>query len=177
MDIMEKTEKTENSKKVYIFRGLVILWMVVIFVFSAADGDESSKTSGWVGRMIGSILHSDFEDWTEEEQQAYAEKIEYPIRKTAHATEYAVLALLFFGALTFEGKKRYIFSWIFTVIYACTDEFHQLFVPGRAGRLFDVGVDSLGALAGLLILAGCRALWLRRKNRQVTHPQSQNSPS
>ena len=35
MDIMEKTEKTENSKKVYIFRGLVILWMVVIFVFSA----------------------------------------------------------------------------------------------------------------------------------------------
>ena len=77
MDIMEKTEKTENSKKVYIFRGLVILWMVVIFVFSAADGDESSKTSGWVGRMIGSILHSDFEDWTEEEQQAYAEKIEY----------------------------------------------------------------------------------------------------
>ena len=157
----------KTKKRVIIFRILVILWMIVIFIFSAADGDESSKTSGWVGRMIGSIFHSDFEDWTEEEQEAYAEKIEYPIRKAAHATEYAVLALLFFGALTFDGKKRYIFSWIFTVLYACTDEFHQLFVPGRAGRLFDVGVDSLGALAGLLILAGC--LLIRRRFR--------NSPS
>jgi len=157
----------KTKKRVIIFRVLVILWMIVIFLFSAADGDESSKTSGWVGRMIGSIFHSDFEDWTEEEQAAYAEKIEYPIRKAAHATEYAVLALLFFGALTFDGKKRYILSWIFTVLYACTDEFHQLFVPGRAGRLFDVGVDSLGALGGLLILAGC--LLIRRRFR--------NSPS
>ena len=158
----------KTSKQVIIFRVLVILWMIVIFLFSAADGDESSKTSGWVGRLIGSVFHSDFEEWSEEEQAAYAEKIEYPIRKAAHATEYAVLALLFFGALTFRGKKRYLFSWSLAVIYACTDEFHQLFVPGRAGRLFDVGVDSLGAAAGLLILAGCRVLWLRRKKPMET---------
>ena len=145
----------KTSKRVIIFRVLVILWMIVIFLFSAADGDESSKTSGWVGRMIGSILHSDFEDWAEEEQQAYAEKIEYPIRKAAHATEYAVLALLFFGALTFEGKKRYLFSWIFTVIYACTDEFHQIFVPGRAGRMFDVMIDSSGVMTGVLLMTLC----------------------
>jgi len=161
----------KTSKKVIVFRVLVILWMIVIFLFSAADGDESSKTSSWVGRMIGSIFHSDFEEWTEEEQEAYAERIEYPIRKAAHATEYAVLALLFFGALTFEGKKRYFFSWLFTSLYACTDEFHQIFVPGRAGRLFDVGVDSLGALAGLLILWGI--LSLRKRLRQ----RSQSSPS
>ena len=163
----------KTSKRVIVFRVLVILWMIVIFLFSAADGNESSKTSGWVGRIIGSIFHSDFEDWTEEEQEAYAEKIEYPIRKAAHATEYAVLALLFFGALPFEGKKRYLLSWLFAALYACTDEFHQLFVPGRAGTLFDVGVDSLGALAGLLILWGI--LSLRKKLRK--HPDEPCTPT
>ena len=48
------------------------------------------------------------------------------------------------------------------------DEFHQLYVPGRAGTVFDVGVDSLGALAGLLILAGILALVRHRKAKMVS---------
>ena len=156
------------KKANYIFGGLAILWMVVIFCFSAADGNESSKTSGWVGRMIGHIFVSGFDDMSETEQEEWASKIEYPIRKAAHATEYAVLALLVFGALPFTGFKRYGIAWIFAVFYAGTDEFHQLYVPGRAGTLFDVGVDSLGALAGLLILAGILALVRHRKAKMVS---------
>ena len=156
------------KKAKYIFGGLAILWMVVIFCFSAADGNESSKTSGWVGRMIGHIFVSGFDDMSETEQEEWASKIEYPIRKAAHATEYAVLALLVFGALPFTGFKRYGIAWIFAVFYAGTDEFHQLYVPGRAGTLFDVGVDSLGALAGLLILAGILALVRHRKAKMVS---------
>ncbi len=117
--------------------------------------------------MIGHLLHSDFDEWSSEEQKAYAEKIEYPIRKAAHATEYAVLALLLFGALKSEGRRRYLTAWILAVLYAGTDELHQIFVPGRAGRLFDVGVDSLGALAGLLILLGIRSLIHRRRSRNL----------
>lgn len=156
------------KKANYIFGGLAILWMVVIFCFSAADGDESSKTSGWVGRMIGQIFVSGFDDMSETEQEEWASKIEYPIRKAAHATEYAVLALLVFGALPFAGFRRYGIAWIFAVFYAGTDEFHQRFVPGRAGTLFDVGVDSLGALAGLLILAGILALVRRRREKRIS---------
>lgn len=156
------------KKANYIFGGLAILWMVVIFCFSAADGDESSKTSGWVGRMIGQIFVSGFDDMSETEQEEWASKIEYPIRKAAHATEYAVLALLVFGALPFVGFRRYGIAWILAVFYAGTDEFHQRFVPGRAGTLFDVGVDSLGALAGLLILAGILALVRRRREKRIS---------
>lgn len=151
------------KRRNYIFGGLAILWMVVIFCFSAANGDESSKTSGWVGRMIGHIFVSGFDDMSETEQEEWASKIEYPIRKTAHASEYALLALLCFGALPLTGFKRYAIAWVFAVFYAGTDEFHQLFVPGRAGAITDVCIDAAGALAGLLILAGCRALWLRRR--------------
>jgi VanZ family protein len=131
-----------------IFRILLILWMIVIFLFSAADGNESSETSGWVGRMIGSFLHSDFEEWTEEEQKAYAQKIEYPIRKAAHATEYAVLALLFFGAIDLKGRKRYLCAWAGAALYACTDEFHQSFVEGRDCSPLDLVADLLGCLTG-----------------------------
>ena len=159
-EAMQIKKLTKRNK---IFGILAIIWMVVIFCFSAADGNESSKTSGWVGKMIGHIFVSGFDEMSESEQAAWAEKIEYPIRKAAHATEYALLALLVFGALPLSGFQRYAAAWLFAVFYAGTDEFHQLFVPGRAGKLFDVGVDSLGALTGLLILAGIR--WLHyRKN-------------
>lgn len=161
------------NRRNIIFACLALAWMVVIFCFSAADGDDSSKTSGWVGRMIGHIFVSGFDDMSEAEQEAWAEKIEYPIRKAAHATEYALLALLCFGALPLTGFKRYAIAWIFAVFYAGTDEFHQLFVPGRAGAVTDVCIDAAGALVGLLILAGVRALWLRRKRDRDTSPVSE----
>ena len=42
---------------------------------------------------------------------------------------------------------------ICSVVYSVSDEIHQYFVPGRACRLFDVGVDVCGALTGTLVLA------------------------
>ena len=40
-----------------------------------------------------------------------------------------------------------------TFLYACTDEFHQLFVPGRAGRFTDVLIDTTGGIIMLLFIA------------------------
>ena len=143
---------------------MALAWMLLIFCFSAADGTESSDTSHSVGRFLGRLFISGYSEMSEEEQLEWADKLDYPIRKGAHASEYAVLAVLIFGALgegtVFDRRKysRYLFSFIFTALYACTDEFHQTFVPGRAGRIFDVGVDSAGAAAGLFIL------WLVRRH-------------
>ena len=84
-----------------------------------------------------------------------AQKIEYPVRKAAHMSEYAVLALLIFQALTaFDRKKnRGCMALGITAAYAATDEFHQLFVPGRAGRVSDVLIDSSGVLLGIAIVS------------------------
>ena len=88
------------------------------------------------------------------ELEQMAQKIEYPVRKAAHMSEYAVLVLLIFQALTaFDRKKNCgCMALGITAAYAATDEFHQLFVPGRAGRVTDVLIDSAGAFLALLAI-------------------------
>ena len=50
-----------------------------------------------------------------------------------------------------DFKKTGILSFLFSVIYALSDEFHQSFVPGRDGNIVDVLIDSSGALVGILV--------------------------
>lgn len=166
-----------------IFRILVITWMVVIFCFSAADGKESSETSHEVGMFVGRILIPGFKEMSAEEQEEWAGKLDYPIRKAAHASEYALLALLIFGALGkgnfFDRNRysRYLWSLLFTALYAGSDEIHQLFVPGRSGNIIDVGIDSLGALTGLLVLFLIRQIIERRRKKKAASGGIQDIPA
>lgn len=134
---------------------LVAIWMVVIFSFSSKPSDESSQDSLFVGELVGRIFIPKFETWDKEEQKAFAERIEHPVRKTAHATEYAILGFLLFQTLKYRtdrGRKRTVFdAWILGTAYAATDEIHQIFVPGRAGMATDVMIDSGGVLTGVLL--------------------------
>ena len=88
------------------------------------------------------------------EQQALVNKSHTPIRKIAHMLEFgslATLSLLFL--ITWPGKLwwRYLAALGFTLIYAGTDEFHQLFIDGRGPQLSDVFVDFWGALIACTI--------------------------
>lgn len=137
-----------------IFYVLVIIWMVVIFSFSAKNADESTEESNKVGMWVGGIVHSDFETWSEEEQLVFAEKWDHPIRKCAHMTEYAILGFFLFGAYVTDKekwRKCAIYAFLTAVLYAVTDEMHQYFVPGRACMVTDVGFDSVGAFVGCMI--------------------------
>ena len=73
---------------------------------------------------------------------------DFVLRKCAHMTEYAVLAVLLVRATS-------SYAWAFAVAfaYAGTDEFHQTFVRGRHGSAIDAGIDAIGALIGLGVLA------------------------
>ena len=168
----------------------MILWMAGIFAFSSRSGDESTEDSYFAGTMVGDLFVPGFDEWSMERQQEFAEMIDHPVRKTAHAAEYAVLGLLAAGvcipaAERYRGEKeltgkdgsgRYVnggaakirrellIPWGIAALYAATDEFHQLFVPGRSGQISDVILDSAGALAGLLILALVRKIIGRRRN-------------
>lgn len=154
---------------VWIFRILAIVWAIMIFAFSARDGVESAGDSYWVGMKTGEIVISDFQDWSEEEQVDFARKVDHPIRKMAHATEYAIFAMLLFGAC-YDGARSLLrnslVAWLIASLYAGTDEFHQLFVPGRSGQLSDVCLDSVGAAAGLLVLSLILMGITRTKNRK-----------
>ena len=69
---------------------------------------------------------------------------DFPLRKVAHAAEYAVL-----GALLARAAGELPALWL-GIAYAVSDELHQSFVPGRAASLVDVGIDAVGVLAGIL---------------------------
>lgn len=60
--------------------------------------------------------------------------------KTLHIIEYAVLYFLLFRSF----KKRFFYAFLFSLLYAATDEIHQMFVPTREGKIRDVLIDAIG---------------------------------
>jgi VanZ family protein len=91
------------------------------------------------------------------------------VRKSAHVGEYAVLALLVWHARRKAlGVEPRAWHWsnevrtIFLVmLYAAADEFHQLFVPSRQASVWDVLLDTSGAVFALLLLWGL-GRWRKR---------------
>jgi VanZ family protein len=76
------------------------------------------------------------------------------LRKCAHASEYAVLALLLYRAI-----GRELPAFLFGLAYAVSDELHQEFVRGRHASPFDVSMDAAGLALGLLLLHTARWRW------------------
>lgn len=77
-------------------------------------------------------------------------EVDFLSKKLAHVAEYFVLNYLWFRAL---GHKNVGEAMLFSLVYAFTDEIHQLFIPNRTGKLRDVGIDFIGiSTSSLLIL-------------------------
>ena len=132
-----------------------VIWMVLIYSFSAAPAVESSETSDGISYKIVKVMAGlPFLDWEEEELEEKADTLHVPIRKAAHFSEYALLAVLWvvpLGCTTKDNKKRMAAALLLCIIYAASDEIHQLFVPGRDGNVKDVIIDSVGAGFGILV--------------------------
>lgn len=73
------------------------------------------------------------------------------LKKTAHFLEYGLLATLLWRALGW-GRQVWGWAWLLAVLYACTDEWHQSFVPGRQPSPWDVLIDAGGAATLLLVV-------------------------
>ena len=138
----------------YFFIVLTIIWMAVIFAFSAQDGERSNRTSMAVGEAVGEVKHHDFNEWDTAKKNAYIEDVNKPIRKTAHFLEYAILGVLCLGSLYKTHETTFCKAAIslgICVIYSITDELHQLISIGRACKVTDILIDSSGALVGIVI--------------------------
>ncbi len=79
------------------------------------------------------------------------------LRKMAHMTLYASLSFCIYHALK---KENIFYSLSICFLYACSDEFHQLFIPGRSGEFRDVCIDFIGSCIGLIVF------YLIKKSRQ-----------
>ncbi|MCM1040092.1 MAG: VanZ family protein [Roseburia sp.] len=154
---------------------LALIWMCVIFSFSAQEKEESSAVSeAFSYRVISSSRFFFHLDLDEEELLRIADAIENSVRKAAHMTEFAILSILLYiwiGKYLFHAGKRGFLAVFLTMLYAAGDEIHQRFVPGRAGTFGDVMIDSAGALLGVVVFIGvgrCISfLWNRRRYRET----------
>lgn len=208
-----------RQRAIYILSVVLVITMLcVIFRFSAANATHSSHLSEGVCIRLVRELSAIFpQKFPEEKLVKVAEAIEYPVRKCAHFTEYAVLGITVnlylwtcYQMEIFRGKKKKVteIQWteeklqkiteqeaiiqenllpkienieqkklsmwnfliraeVFCALYACSDELHQYFVPGRSCKFFDVCVDSTGAFFGALFFWGIFHLW-KRKRQEIS---------
>ncbi|MBS5272936.1 VanZ family protein [butyrate-producing bacterium] len=152
-----------KHKKDYPAAVKLLFWLpaaciaAAIFWFSAQPAAESTEMSDTVSHLI--LLLGTKLGFFHGNPAQYADLIElmsFPVRKTAHMTEYLVFycAVRFGLHFTYQPlnvKRRLLTALAIVFLYACTDEFHQFFVPGRAGRFTDVLIDCFGCAVVTLI--------------------------
>ena len=160
-------------KKVYYDRLLsalaVLLWMAVIYIFSAQTGAVSGDTSGRIVKLVVGFFYPNFNSLSPDLQTEIMTAWHTVIRKGAHFSEYAVLAALSANAIrTYNLSKlwRAVIPVGVGFLYAASDEIHQLFVADRAGSFKDVCIDTAGALFGTLSFYGIYLLIKKIKKRK-----------
>lgn len=133
---------------------LTVIVCIVIFKFSSEDSGESTGTSDFVIDTIINInpFTRNLDDVKKEEIK---ENIKMPIRKLAHFSIYTVLGIttmLHMFTYSISKYKKMGSSLVIGMLYAISDEIHQLFVPGRSGQITDVCIDTIGVLFGISIV-------------------------
>ena len=128
--------------------------MVLIFRFSAETGIESHEISDQVTLLFCKVVHQftgrDLAMSLTAHQYAV---LELCFRKMAHMGIYCMLSFSTMLVLfTFPRGMlvRMFASLVFCVVYACSDEFHQVLVEGRSPKALDVMIDSAGAITGII---------------------------
>lgn len=141
------------------------VWMLAIFFLSAQPAFASNSLSRGVTKIIvetiGKVIPLDIEMSTLND---IVSQLNHFVRKFAHFSAYAVLGVLVSYALAknkIQGKRAFALSLAICIIYAVSDELHQLFVPGRGCQLKDVIIDTSGALSGTTIYKAVNILRAR----------------
>lgn len=128
---------------------LVICCMLIIFMFSSDSGTASSKKSDSVIINLIDVISN--KKVNNKDRDKYIEKYVFPVRKCAHFTIYLILGILVISLLSeyrILNFKTVLYTLLIVFLYACSDEFHQLFVSGRSSEIRDVLIDSSGGFIG-----------------------------
>lgn len=161
MAVNVEVEKHSWGRRLWRYGPLVAWACFVLFASSASF--SASNTS----RIIRPLLLWLFPDISE----ASLAYVHFLVRKAAHLSEYALLALLAAHAFRTSDSERLRRNWwpaAFALVacVALIDEYHQSFLPSRTGTIYDSLLDMTGGAAAL----ACMALWLARRRRKSDDP-------
>ena len=124
-----------NKKRSII---LVIIWMSIIFIFSSFNSDTSTEQSNTIVNIIANLFNIN-----------NIELLSLIIRKMAHFMEYFILGVLVLNMLRYTNKSITV-GIIICILYAISDELHQILTPGRTFKIYDIIIDSLGSVIAIL---------------------------
>ena len=125
----------------------VIFWMALIFNLSHQPATESNQLSTGITEMVVNFIEKVAPNWDVD-----IRSFNHIVRKNAHFFAYLVLGILVINALRRSGVvgiRSMILALLICILYAISDEVHQLFVPGRGAQIRDVIIDSAGATVGI----------------------------
>ncbi len=127
--------------KKYMYFLPSIGWMIFIFWMSHQTGSNSTEMSNGIVFTILEHIPIDID------------LLSFIIRKCAHMFEYFLLyLLLFYGFYRSYNIKKYSLCYLLSILYDCSDEFHQLFIDGRTGLVQDVLIDTIGITIALVVV-------------------------
>lgn len=147
------------KRRQIVYGVIAIAWMVMIFLFSAQNGTSSGGTSQRILEWLGALLNMDM--------TANLEVFQFILRKGAHAFEYFMLAIWLYLCF-FHSKHQKHAIWIAILgsfLYACSDEFHQLFIDNRSGQFKDVLIDTSGAILAMVTFRYLHLYYVRKAKR------------
>lgn len=159
--------KLNRKIKIAVSATLTVAMMIIIFVLSAQDGTVSSGSSDSFGEWVLSEL--DIEIPPGQSASDVVIFAGFKIRNFAHIFLYfclgissCLLSASLWGIKVPLMPSRILFSVLcaagFSLFYACTDEFHQYFVPGRSSTLRDIGIDCIGISLSVAICAAAQLI-------------------
>ena len=141
-----------TDKRLRICISLLILNLCFIWGNSLLPGEVSGAFSDWVKQLLEALLPGDG-------SHAPGGGL---LRKLAHFTEFMSLGMCLLWLFSMVGKPR-ILAFFCGMLAACVDETIQMFVPDRGPSLKDVGIDTCGVLAGMILLQIGYGLWRRKQ--------------
>jgi VanZ family protein len=142
----------DNMKNKLVLWGPVFLWCGMIYYFTESSMFTGANTASWISEIVQKLplghvdhINDAFLSWN------------YIVRKLAHLSVFGLLAVLVWRAL-YPWRFAMVGAWVFVVICAGLDEWHQSFQPGRVPLLSDVVIDACGEGIALFVVR----IYLRR---------------
>ena len=135
----------------------------MVFLFSNQQGNASSVTSNKVTKEIIEIIPST-KNLEENKKNEIVKKVNPIMRKIAHYSIYLVggiLIIFFISTIVKSEGRGVLYSTLIGLIYAITDEIHQMFMDGRTAKITDVFIDTLGVITGILLLLFVKEIYHR----------------
>jgi VanZ family protein len=125
--------------------------MVFIFSLSSQAGDESNQMTSGISMKIENSIKV-----VVPEVSLDTISLNNIVRKNSHFLIYLFLGMLLsftMGGSGVHKKRSRVIALLICVLFAASDEIHQIFVPGRGPGILDVGIDCVGAITGIMIYA------------------------